>query len=119
MACMKKECVEARRLAEQNQKMVLNNKKLSNSRYFTRKKLIGDCGNLTQETFTNYLNIYLELRDNNQFNSLGLDSGYINQQISLLANAVVDKTENPNSCHYKDYITIWERDKRVYEDNLI
>ena len=108
MACMKKECVEARRLAEQNQKMVLNN-----------KKLIGDCGNLTQETFTNYLNIYLELRDNNQFNSLGLDSGYINQQISLLANAVVDKTENPNSCHYKDYITIWERDKRVYEDNLI
>ena len=108
MACMKKECVEARRLAEQNRQMVLNN-----------KKLIGDCGNLTQETFTNYLNIYLELRDNNQFNSLGLDSGYINQQISLLANAVVDKTENPNSCHYKDYITIWERDKKVYEDNLI
>ncbi len=107
MACQLKSCKEARKRAEELKEKRLNN-----------KKQIGDCAYLTQETFTIYLNVYLELRDNNMFSPIGLDSGYINNQISQLADAVVDKTENPNSCHYKDYITTWEKDKRLYEEYI-
>ena len=108
MACMKKSCVEARRLAAE----------AASLRTTEKSKQKGECEYITEELLTGYIDTYLQIREGNLLTQLGFDSGYINQQVSLLADALIATRDLPGTCVSKNYIPVWKKDREFFLQSL-
>lgn len=103
MPCNAPKCQEARKLAEQRA-----------AEEAQRKVAARSCTEITEEFLTSFIDVYLQIREGNLLVQLGLDSGYVNNQISLLSNFLIDIKDHPGSCASKSYHAAWTKDKESF-----